>query len=101
MNLALGFVTEFGFDWSVQVLAMATPTDMAVCLQTKTKGNNCCGSGEHGLWPDRILIIRNGPSDAIHCPIVSAHYHAGIDYPRENQGPFVDWKENHVTPEGL
>ncbi len=97
MNLALGFVTEFGFDWSARVSIALTPDGIATVLQEKTKDNNCCGSGEHGLWPDRILIIENGEDG----PIVSAHYHAGIDYPRESQGPFVDWKENHVTPEGL
>ena len=101
MNLALGFVTEFGFDWSVQIPAESTPTEVATFLVAKTVGNECCGTGNNGLWPDRILIIKNGDSDAIRCPEVCAHYHAGIDYPRESQGPFVDWKENHVTPEGL
>ncbi len=97
MNLALGFVTEFGFDWSVQMFENQTPTEIAVTLQEKIKGNNCCGAGDNGLWPNRILVIKNGNNG----PEVFAHYHAGIDYPRENQGPFADWKENHVTPEGL
>ncbi len=97
MNLAMGFVTEFGFDWSVQIPAESTPTEVATFLVAKTVGNNCCGSNEHGLWPDRILIIKSSVSG----PEVCAHYHVGLDYPRESQGPFVDWKENHVTPEGL
>ncbi|KKN01674.1 hypothetical protein LCGC14_1125390 [marine sediment metagenome] len=101
MNLVLGFVTEYGFDWSVQMFEDRTPTEIAETLQNKIKGNNCCGAGDNGLWPDRILVIENGDSDATHCPRVSARYHAGIDYPRESQGHFVDWKKNHVTAKGL
>ena len=97
MNLALGFVTEFGFDWSIQVQHLDPPIGIARLLEEKTVGNDCCGTGSRGLWPDRILIIKNSDNG----PKVCAHYHAGIDYPRESQGHFVDWKENHVTAEGL
>lgn len=97
MNLALGFVTEFGFDWSVSVLANTTLVDIAKILERKTKDNNCCGSGDRGLWPDRIMVIKNGDSG----PEVCAHYHAGVDYPKEGQTHFVSWKENHVTTKGL
>ena len=99
MNLAIGFATEFAFDWSVHISIQQIPTDIAQTLQEKTKGNNCCGTGDHGLWPDRILIIRNGDNGC--GPKVSAHYHAGLDYPKEGQTHFVNWKENHVAPEGL
>lgn len=99
MNLAIGFVTDYGFDWSMHVDVDATPADIAIMLAEKTKGNNCCGTGDKGLWPDRILIIRNSDNDS--GPEVFAQYHAGIDYPRDGQTHFVDWKKNHVTAEGL
>ncbi|MEE9548716.1 MAG: hypothetical protein V3V68_05110 [Nitrosomonadaceae bacterium] len=97
MNLAIGFVTEFGFDWSIQVPANILPTNIAKSLQAKTKGDNCCGTGDHGLWPDRILVIQDG----LDGPEICAQYHAGLDYPKEGQTHFVDWKENHVTAKGL
>ena len=74
-----------------------TPEGIARILQEKTKNNDCCGSGDHGLWPDRILMIENGSNG----PEVFDHYHAGLHYPKEGQTHFVDWKANHVTPQGL
>lgn len=94
--LAMGFATEYGFDWSVQT-SFTIPSDIAKVLELKTKENGCCGTGDHGLWPDKILIIRNGDNG----PVVIHQYHAGLDYPKEGQTHFVDWKENHVTPERL
>ncbi len=93
MNLALGSLTEYGFDWSVHVARDAYAHQIAQVLQEWTKGNNCCGT-DAGLWPDTILMIENGEKG----PVVFTRYHAGIDYPREGQAHLVDWKENHVTP---
>jgi len=97
MNLAIGYNTEFSFDWSLHAGEDVSPTKIALALQEKTKGNSCCGTGDHGLWPDRILILKNGD----YGPEVCGHYHAGLDYPKEGQTHFVDWKKNHVTSTGL
>lgn len=94
--LALGSLTEFGFDWSVHVAEDATATEVAQALQKKTEGNNCCGT-DAGLWPDRILILKNGD----YGPEVFTRYHAGLEYPMEGQKHFVNWKENHVTTKGM
>lgn len=98
MHLALGFIHEFGLDWSIHVKEDIIPVKIAEALGDAIIGSDCCGTTpDDGLWPSQILMLKNGPNG----PEVFGKFTAGMHYPPSRQDDFVPWEEHHVTTKRL
>lgn len=96
MYLAIGFVHDFGFDWSIHVPEESSPMRVAQLLAQATIGSGCCG-GDRSVWPTKIYMIKNTADG----PVVFDRYFAGMHYPNTEKDHFVPWERNHVTPTRL